>query len=244
MNRKLQEIMATAKALDWRALMLALMLCSTPLTAETPALQTQINDAINLYVEETRDGGFEQVTVDIQPIDTRLRLSYCDSALELAHRPRNRSTGRLTFKVSCESPDSWAIHVPVTIQAYDNIVVSDLPIAKGTHLSASDLRLELRDVSTLYGGYFKTIAELNGFVARRPIPAEQVINAALVDPARMINRGEKVVIIGEGPGLSIRATGFAMEDGAFGELIRVKNTSSDKVVEGRITAPGQIKVSL
>ena len=240
MNRKHQEIIASC----WHALLLVLAMYSTELQAAPSSLQQQINDAINLYVEETHNGGFEQIEVDIQPVDTRLRLSDCESALELEHRPRNRSTGRLTFKVSCANPENWTIHVPVTIQAFDNIVVSDLPIAKGTHLRPSDLRLELRDVSRLYGGYFKTIDELVGFVARRPIPAEQVMNPALVDPAKMVNRGERVVIIGEGHGLSIRTTGLAMEDGAFGELIRVRNTSSDKVVEGRITAPGQIKVSL
>ena len=119
-----------------------------------------------------------------------------------------------------------------------------MPIAKGTHLTTSDLRLELADVSLLYTGYFKSMTELEGFVARRPIPAEQIMSPALVDPAKMVNRGEKVMIIAEGPGISIRASGKAMEDGAYGELIRVKNTNSNKVVEGRITAPGLIKVSL
>lgn len=228
----------------WCAILLGLLGAIAPLQAAPSALQKQIDEAIQLYVSESQDGSYEEVKVEVQTVDPRLRLSECHSPLQLQHRPHNRSTGRLTFKISCDNPDSWTIHVPVVVQAFDQVVISDLPIAKGTHLSAGDLRLESRDVSLLYGGYFKSIAELDGFVARRPIPAERVINAALVDPARMINRGEKVVIIADGPGLSIRATGFAMEDGAFGELIRVKNTSSDKVVEGRITAPGVIKVSL
>jgi flagella basal body P-ring formation protein FlgA len=136
------------------------------------------------------------------------------------------------------------VHVPAVIEAFDQVVVSDLPLARGTHLSSSDLRLEIMDVSRLHSGYFREISDLSGHVARRSIKSGQVMSPALVDPARMINRGERVVITAESPGLSIRSTGEAMQDGAYGELIRVKNTSSDKIVEGRITAPGQIKVSL
>ena len=207
-------------------------------------VQQQIDEAINLYISEEQPAHYQEVKVDIQPIDPRLRLSQCDQALQLEHRPRNRTAGRLTFKITCSGTESWSVHVPVTVQAFDQVVISDLPIAKGTNLSAADLRLELMDISQLHSGYFQTVQELEGFVSRRPIPAEQVMTPALVDPAKMINRGEKVMIIAEGPGLSIRATGLAMEDGAFGELIRVRNSSTNKVVEGRITAPGLIKVSL
>lgn len=240
MNSKRQEIIGPGQ----RILLAGLLLCSALLQAAESGLQDHINEAISVYVDEIQNDGFEEVKVDIQPLDPRLRLADCSDQLQLEHRPRNRTVGRLTFKISCESPDSWTVHVPVTIQAFDNIVVSDLPIAKGTHLSSGDLRMELRDISRLHGGYFRSLDELDGFVAKRPIQAEQVMTPALVDPAKMINRGEKVVIIAEGPGLSIRATGFAMEDGAFGELVRVKNTSTNKVVEGRITEPGVVKVSL
>ncbi len=242
MNSERQEIMMSIR--NGLILVLAGLFFATSGQAATTDVQRQIDEAIKLYVNEEHADRYQDVGVDIQPIDSRLRLSRCDQALQLKHRPRNRTTGRLTFKVTCSGSDSWAIHVPVTVQAFDQVVVSDLPIAKGTHLSPADLRLELMDISRLYSGYFQSLDELDGFVARRPIQAEQVMTPALVNPARMINRGERVVIIAEGPGLSIRATGLAMEDGAFGELIRVRNTSSNKVVEGRISAPGLIKVSL
>ena len=220
------------------------LLSITTTQAASGNIQEQIDEAIKLYISEIQDGNYQEIKVQIQPIDSRLRLASCSEPLHLKHRPRNRTAGRLTFKISCDGADSWAIHVPVQVQAFDQVVVSDMPIAKGTHLTTSDLRLELADVSLLYTGYFKSMTELEGFVARRPIPAEQIMSPALVDPAKMVNRGEKVMIIAEGPGISIRASGKAMEDGAYGELIRVKNTNSNKVVEGRITAPGLIKVSL
>lgn len=207
-------------------------------------LHTQVEEAIELYSKEIQSETYESVDIDIQPVDPRLRLARCDSPLEIQHRPRNRTYGRLTMRVECNGDAPWAIHVPVTIQAYANVVIADAPIAKGTQLSTNDFRLESRDVSLLYGGFFAGIERIDGYVAKRPISAGQVLNPSLLEPAKMINRGEKVVIVAEGPGLNIRTTGIAVNDGAFGELIRVKNTNTDKVIEGRITGPGRVQVSL
>jgi flagella basal body P-ring formation protein FlgA len=234
------------KRLEKHLLCACLMAITTLATnlAEASEIQNQIDESITLYVNELHNQKYEKTEIDIQAIDPRLNFSTCPTPLQLQHRPKNRFSGRLTVKVTCNAPSGWSLHVPITVQAFDNVVVSNLPIAKGTQLRKRDLRLDIRDVSLLYGGYFRSITELNGFVAKRPIPAEQVLNPSVVDPAKLINKGEKVVILAESSGFKIRTTGYALEDGAFGELIRVKNVSSNRVVEGRISAPGQIKVSL
>ncbi len=207
-------------------------------------LHTQVEEAIDLYSKEIQSEAYESVEIDIQPVDPRLRLARCSLPLAIEHRPRSRTYGRLTMRVECNGDEPWAIHVPVTIQAFAKVLVADVPIAKGTQLNANDVRIESRDVSLLYGGFFADEERIKGYVAKRPISVGQVINATLLDPAKMINRGEKVVIVAEGPGLNIRTTGIAVNDGAYGELIRVKNSSTEKVVEGRITGPGRVKVSL
>lgn len=204
----------------------------------------QVRDAIEVYAQEVQNQNFEQFEVDSQPLDSRLRLSACDQPLIVEHRPRNRTVGRLTMRVECRGADNWAIHVPVTVSAFANVVIADMPIAKGTQITERDIRVEARDVSLIYSGYFNSVERVKGFVSKRPIPAGQVLNPTVLDPAKMINRGEKVVIVAEGRGLNIRTTGVAMNDGAYGELIQVRNSNTDKVVEGRIDGPGRIKVSL
>ena len=114
----------------------------------------------------------------------------------------------------------------------------------GTQISARDLAYAEQDVSLLHRGYFRSADDISGFVAKRPIPAGQVLTPVTVDPAKLVNKGESVAIVAEGSGITIRATGVSMMDGTMGELIQVRNTKSNKVVEGRIIAPGQIKVSL
>ncbi len=207
-------------------------------------IQEQINQSITDYVTALQSGRYPKVDIDISPLDSRLRLAECDQPLSLEHRPKSREAGRLTVKLTCNASSSWTIHVPVNVQVYDQVVIADTPLAMGTILSKRNVRKELRDVTLMYQGYFSDLSNIEGFVTKRPIQSGQVLNSALVDPAKMIERGERVVILAEKSGLTIRTTGVSMDDGAYGELIRVKNSKSNRVVEGRVVGPGQIKVAL
>lgn len=212
--------------------------------ATTPNAYQQINQAIEQYSSQLLSPRYQDYQLQIRPIDQRMQLSPCQSPLAISHRPANRMSGRLTMKVSCAGPDNWGIHVPVTIKAFDQVVIAIQPIPKDTQLTALDVKLESRDVTLLHSGYYKDLTQVVGQVSKRPIREDQVVNSAILQPAMMVDRGEKVVIFAEGKGLSIRTTGVAMQQGVHGELIRVKNSKTNKVVEGRISGPGQVKVSL
>lgn len=249
MNRFKQQILHSKKVTlvpSGALLHCCLLLIFIGFHAHTQAstVNQDIQQAIHSYVENMLNSQFEKFELSIQPVDARLKLSPCDDALQLQHRPTNRIHGRLTMKVSCEYPSPWRIHVPIQVQAYDKVVVSVAPIAKGTQLRKADIKTEIRDVSALHNGYFKDAKHVVGFVTKRPVSANQVMTSIFLQPAELIDRGEKVVIQAVGGGLSIRTTGIAMEKGAFGELIRVRNSKTNKVVEGRIIGPGQIQVSL
>lgn len=204
----------------------------------------QINLAIEHYINELLQSRYQKIGLHIQPVDDRLKLARCELPLKIRHRPANRISGRLTMKVSCDAQESWRIHVPVQVKAFDNVVLAKHPIPKDTSLTELDIKIELRDITLLHGGYYKDASQVIGLISKRPVSENQILSANSLQPAMMVERGESVVILAEGNGLSIRTTGVAMQKGAYGELIRVRNSKTNKIVEGRITAPGQIKVSL
>lgn len=249
MNRQAKQIVTQQQAVagqrklhaGWILLTAITWLLASLAVADT---RTQISDAIGFYVDELHDQRYARVEADVQPVDSRLHLQSCDQPLSIEHRPRDRVAGRLTFKVSCNGVNNWSLHVPGTIRTYAQVVVATTSIPMNTQLTDSELLLEEQDVSLLHRGYFTDIQQVRGFVTKRPIPAGQVLTPITVDPAKLVKKGEQVVIIAEGPGISIRAVGEAMTDGALGQIIQVRNTKTSKVVEGRIAAPGQIKVNL
>lgn len=246
MNRRATENPKPLKRLAARVVWCAALLL-LPLQTVRPAdaaLQPQIDSAIQSYLQQLHGQRFSRVETDIQPLDNRLHLSACDQPPGLEHRPRDRLAGRLTFRISCTGTKPWTLHVAAQIKTLAPVVVAAENIPMTTPLNAQHLRLEEQDVSQLSRGYFSQIRDVAGFVAKRPIPAGQVLTPLTLNPVRLVNKGENVAILAEGGGITVRSYGTSLMDGALGELIQVRNTKSNKVVEGRIIAPGQIKVSL
>ena len=105
-------------------------------------------------------------------------------------------------------------------------------------LRAADLRLEARDTTSLHGGYLDSIEQAAGMQTRRSLSAGMVLAHNAVEAPRMVQRGQQVVLVARAGGLEVRSAGRALSDGAEGELIRVRNAGSSRVVEARVTAPG------
>ena len=56
-------------------------------------------------------------------------------------------------------------------------------------------------------------------------------------------RGSLVTMKIETPFMTVTAQGKAQQDGAEGEIVRVINTQSNRVVEGTVTGPGMYRNS-
>ena len=208
------------------------------------SLQASVNQAIHDYFQQAMPASSGRRVMDIGNLDYRLQFAPCEQALLVERRTKDRWTGRLTLRVQCPDTPGWSIHVPVQVQLFDQVVVAKNPLPKGTLLRLQDLELQEQDVSLFHQGYFNDRKQLTGYVAKRPIRVGQVVDAAMLDPVKMVERGEQVVIKAEKPGMLVRTSGIALDAGAFGELIRVRNKKSQRVVEGRIVGPGQIQVAL
>lgn len=225
--------------------LLSLLFPVTAVPAETPvSAQAQISAAIDHYLGDLQSSRYSRMEANVQPLDARLRLAPCSQPLQVEHQPRDRVGGRITFKVDCSEAGGWTVRIPANLQVFDYVVVAATSIPMGTQLSGSELTEQEMDVALQYRGYYRSIDEVRGFVTRRPIPAGQVLSPVTVNPAHLVTKGETVTILAESPGLSIRSVGVALMNGAMGDVIQVKNTKSNKVVEGRISGPGQIKVTL
>ena len=81
-----------------------------------------------------------------------------------------------------------------------------------------------------------------GKVARRVLPAGHAIpNNALREPW-VYKEGERVSIVFALGGLSIEATGIALEPGVAGKFISVRNADTGIVVRGVVQASGRVQV--
>ncbi|WP_244472345.1 MULTISPECIES: flagellar basal body P-ring formation chaperone FlgA [unclassified Methylobacterium] len=80
-----------------------------------------------------------------------------------------------------------------------------------------------------------------GRTARRMLlPGEPVPVNAVEDP-RLVSRGAPTQIVFEENGLFITTVGSPLQNGGLGELIRVRNADTGRIVLGTVMADGRIR---
>ena len=81
-----------------------------------------------------------------------------------------------------------------------------------------------------------------GRTARRMlVPGEPVPVNAIDDP-RLISRGAPTQMLFEENGLVITTVGSPLQNGGLGELIRVRNADTGRIVLGTVMADGRIRI--
>jgi flagella basal body P-ring formation protein FlgA len=179
----------------------------------------------------------------VATLDPRLRLLACPEPLAGRVAPGGRSAARLTVEVSCAAP-SWRVFIPVVITANEKVVVVVHTIAPRTELKAADLAIVDRELGSLAGGYFRQTEELVGYLATRALGPGEVITPAMVRPGTVVRRGQRVMLIAQAGGLTVRMAGEAQSDGGLNQRVRVRNLSSERQVEGIVRSADIVEIGL
>jgi flagellar basal body P-ring formation protein FlgA len=85
--------------------------------------------------------------------------------------------------------------------------------------------------------------ELDGKVAKRTLLPGRYIPSAAVREAWLVEQGASVQVFFIAGGLTISATAVTLQPGAAGDLVKVRNVDSGKILSGTVMADGTIQVS-
>jgi len=192
---------------------------------------------------ELAEGGAQR-DVEIPALDPRLHLAACDAPLSAFTPPGTRRGANGSVGVRCAGPQPWKIYVSVRVSSRDRVLVANRALPRDAVLTAADLTLVERDVGTLSQGYLSDAAELDGMRLRRPIAAGAVLTSAMLAAVPLVSRGQQVTLEAQTGGVHIRMGGEALAEAALGQRVRVKNLSSERVVEGVVRSDEVVEVSL
>jgi len=222
--------------------LLTLILLGT-LGADAVAVQSiaVIEDAVREFVRGQSNQA-PDTKISVGTLDPRLRLADCGQELAVAVPPGRTLNSTTSLAVRCVGPQPWTLYVGIQLTRYAEITVATRPLARGDVIQVSDLRRERRAVSVARSDYFTQETAAVGRVATRAIAAGEVVNAGNSKRPRLVRRGATVVLALRGTAVEVRVKGIALEDGAMGERVSVRNQSSARVVEGTVGADGVVTV--
>ncbi len=182
-------------------------------------------------------------TVEAGELDSRLTLRQCSKPLSAFDPPGGLSAGKGVVGVRCSGDHPWKLYVPVTVSLPGSVVTAVTAINRGEVITRHHLGLQSKDLSRLHRAFFLDPAKLIGSQAKRSIAPGKVITPAMVDTARLVKRGSAVSILSASPLVQVRMKGKALGNGGTGDLIRVKNTHSGRIVSATVVGPGTVRVT-
>jgi flagella basal body P-ring formation protein FlgA len=186
--------------------------------------------------------GDAAVQVTATRLDSRLRLPACSNELE-TFGTAGQAGIPSSVGVRCAGTTPWSIHVPVKIEVIASVVVLTTPGERGAPIRPEQLSLEPRDIAGMVRGYLTEIAATEGMVLKRQALPGTVLDPTLLEPELIVRRGQQVKLQAGGGAIAVSIQGEALADAARGDRVRVRNPSSNIVVEGVVADSGQVVVN-
>ena len=177
-------------------------------------------------------------------IDDRLNLKPCDDELDIKFTRADKTMGNTSISIRCHAPINWQIHLPISVQVFDDVLVNKTPLVKGQSINTHNIKYQKQDISALQQGYFQRSSALEHFQAKRNLAAHTILSSSNLTQRMLVKSGQEVSIILNAKGLQIKSSGRALQSASRGQVVKVKNTRSNKVVEGIVTGEAQVTVTL
>ncbi len=203
-----------------------------------------VEHAAYIFTLAQAQARFNNPEITLTPMDKRLRLQNCEGGLEAFTNREMTSAGNVTVGVRCHHPVAWTVYLPLQIKVMQPMVVVARPVSGNHVLTEQDLRIEQRDIGSLRQGYMTNIAAVVGQQAKYSLGLGTVVQKNHLRPLNVVKRGESIVLVASAGTMEVRMQGTAMADAGVGDRVRVKNLSSERVVEGVVDAPGVVRVTM
>ena len=192
---------------------------------------TQSLDAIRVAAIDALGGAGQNAQAMLDP---NLRLAECTQPLQAT------ASGPKTALVRCDDTPGWRIYVPVRMTREAEVVVLAAPVAAGMPITAQHLVVQRREIDA--GAGFTDPAALIGRVPNHALAAGRVPTEADFTQGSTLKRGDPGVLGARAAGIEVRMEGRALGPAQAGGRIAVENTSSHRVLRGRVVEDGAVEV--
>ena len=165
-----------------------------------------------------------------------------------------------TVRVICRQENPWDIYVrtgyqseapakadksPENLEKSDNLdlmqrVIVVRPISRGDLLTREDLGLQT--LSRSGSGGFTDIDELVGRRAKKSLRAGLVMRDRHLQPDWMVHAKQSVSVVNNTGGIQVTTAGIALENGRLGDLVKVRNLSSNSILHGFVAGTKKISI--
>lgn len=181
----------------------------------------------------------EALQVTFKPVDQKLlNLSQPQFRFQIDNA-RARNLGDTQWNVTILSADGsrQRVTVSASAKAWQTQLVAALPIAAKQMIRPEDVTEQRILVDRLSDEPMLRIDQAVGQQAARDIKAGAVLTAKMLDPVPLVRPGQFVTITLSQGAVQVKSVARALEGGAYGQTIRVRNDTTRETFHVVITGP-------
>lgn len=213
----------------------------------SPLAIEQINTAVENHLYSLNSGSTaldQRLEVKVGYIDPRLNLPLCSHEPRVELNGNSRPVGKLQVKVSCSGDRPWSKFIPAEVNLFSEVAVATGSVRRGVVIESHHIQMMEINVANLRRAPVFNPASLLGMELKYPLTAGSAYSLDIVKSPVVIQRGDLVQMVAQSGNLEIKQQGEAMQNGAIGHVISVKNSSSKVVIQAEVVSSGRVKIQL
>lgn len=195
--------------------------------------------AVETYLQVQSAGLPAQVTVSLEGRGTSA-LPPCE-APEVFLPPGVTPWGRISVGVRCHAERPWTRFVQARVAVTGRYLVAAHAIDAGRPLGAGDVVERTGDLTRLPRSVVTSAAELAGMVSANRVAPGAPIRKELLRGVAVIQQGQAVKVVAQGPGFVVSTEGKALSGATVGAVVQAK-TLDGRVIRGVADEEGQVRL--
>lgn len=177
------------------------------------------------------------VSLNVMRVSAIPMIPKGDVTFEIEEPARLDGTFPVTV-VMTAGGETFKTNVMMKAARMGSVLVATRRLDRGEIIPANALVTQMRDLNEIRDYAPAAV----GRIVTRPIPEGSVISSTMIEREQLIRKGDRIVVRINLAGIELSAPAEANEAGSLGEVIKVRNIESRKIIAGRITGPGEVTV--
>lgn len=151
-----------------------------------------------------------------------------------------RSPQRMRFLARCNDTPGWRYEYIVRARVTAMVAIAAAPVAANEALTDAQVTIERRDISNI-ADPISSPEEAVGQMSRRMLRPGDILRSGQLSSPVLVKRGDAVVMIARREGIEVSTAGEALDAGARGAVVRVRNAGSGQIVRMRVSGQGTVE---
>jgi len=147
------------------------------------------------------------------------------------------------FNAQVVTDNGVILNINGRYEAMTEVPVLSYRFDRGGVIREDDLTWKAVPQRYLRNNTVQDIGSLIGMEVTRTIVPGKPVSKRDIAPQTMIEKGDMVTVLYSTSTMELKLKGLALEKGARGDIIRIRNTRSQKIMHGRIESSGLAQVN-